>query len=74
LEFAQGLEFIGLRNNTVYINSIYAAPKPGNFPAAPAPQSTRLLGKMRERLRYLHYSLRTEQTNVVSFQAAYLTA
>lgn len=46
------------------MNSIYATPKPGNFPAVPAPQSTRFLGQMRERLRYLHYSLRTEQTHV----------
>nr|WP_087497164.1 integron integrase [Curvibacter sp. AEP1-3] len=28
------------------------------------PQSTRLLGQMRERLRYLHYSLQTEQNYV----------
>ena len=46
------------------MNSIYVATKPGISPSTPAPQSTRLLGQMRERLRYLHYSLRTEQTYV----------
>lgn len=27
-------------------------------------ESTRLLGQLRERIRYLHYSLRTEQSYV----------
>jgi hypothetical protein len=46
------------------MNSIHVATKPGISPSPPAPQSTRLLGQMRERLRYLHYSLRTEQAYV----------
>ena len=31
-------------------------------PAAPALRATRLLDQVRERIRYKHYSLRTEQT------------
>ncbi len=46
------------------MNSIYIQAKPSTSQPKPAPQSTSLLGKMRERLRYLHYSLRTEQTYV----------
>lgn len=46
------------------MNSIHVAAKPGISPTTPAPQSTRLLGQLRERLRYLHYSLRTEQNYV----------
>lgn len=38
--------------------------KPGNSGARPPLQSRRLLDQLRERLRYLHYSLRTEQTYV----------
>ena len=38
--------------------------KPGNPGARPPLQSKRLLDQLRERLRYLHYSLRTEQTYV----------
>ena len=38
--------------------------KPGNPAARPPLQSRRLLDQLRERLRYLHYSLRTEQTYV----------
>ena len=33
-------------------------------PAAPALRATRLLDQVRERIRYKHYSLRTEQTYV----------
>ncbi len=41
------------------MNSIIKFPKN----AAPPPlKATRLLDQMRERLRYMHYSLRTEQT------------
>lgn len=49
------------------MNSIYVATIPGISPSTPARQSTRLLGQMRERLRYLrylHYSPRTEQNYV----------
>ena len=49
---------------TVRMNSIAATSKLGISPSASAPQSTRLLGQMRERLRYLHYSLRTERNYV----------
>jgi site-specific recombinase XerD len=38
--------------------------KPGNAVHRPPFQSTRLLDQIRERLRYMHYSLRTEQTYV----------
>jgi integron integrase len=38
--------------------------KAGNQVARPPLQSRRLLDQLRERLRYLHYSLRTEQTYV----------
>ena len=31
-------------------------------PGAPPLQSTRLLDQVRERIRYLHYSLKTEKT------------
>jgi len=34
------------------------------FPPPPAPPSTRLLGQVRERSRYLHYSLSTEKAYV----------
>lgn len=61
---AERLDFIDSRRNTVQMNSIYAAAKPGISPATPPPRSTRLMGQMRERLRYLHYSLRTEQSYV----------
>jgi integron integrase len=38
--------------------------KPRKPPAFPPLRSTRLLGQLRERLRYLHYSMRTEQAYV----------
>jgi uncharacterized protein YfbU (UPF0304 family) len=39
--------------------------KPGRAAGAPIPlQSTRLLDQVRERIRYLHYSLSTETTYV----------
>jgi len=38
--------------------------KPGNAGTRPPLQSKRLLDQLRERLRYMHYSLRTEQTYV----------
>ena len=48
------------------MSSINSTTKPRSFPPAPASQSTRLLGQMREHLGYLHYSLRTEQRYVYS--------
>jgi len=44
------------------MNSVCVAAKPGISPSAPAPKSTRLLGQMRERIRYFHYRLQTEKT------------
>ena len=44
------------------MNSILVFSKPRTAPARPALQSPRLLDQLRERLRYLHYSLRTEQS------------
>ncbi|MEP6792282.1 MAG: integron integrase [Ramlibacter sp.] len=44
------------------MNSIPVSAKPRKLPVRPALQSPRLLDQLRERLRYLHYSLRTEQT------------
>ena len=46
------------------MNSMPKHPKPRNVTARPALQAPRLLDQLRERLRYLHYSLRTEQTYV----------
>ncbi len=43
------------------MNSIPVFHKPRIAQAHPPLQSPRLLGQLRERLRYLHYSLRTEQ-------------
>jgi len=40
---------------------IYVATKHGISPSTPAPQPTRLLGQMRERLCDLHCSLRMER-------------
>lgn len=61
---SERLEFVWAQRDTVDMNSHYVATKPGISSSTPAPQSTRLLGQMCERLRYLHYSLRTEQTYV----------
>jgi integron integrase len=44
--------------------SYIGSTKPGNAVHRPLFQSTRLLDQIRERLRYMHYSLRTEQTYV----------
>jgi hypothetical protein len=55
------LDLPGEFDNTVHINSIIKFPKPAG-PAHPPLRSIRLLDQMRERLRYMHYSLRTEQT------------
>ena len=46
------------------MNSIALIHKPRNVTARPPLQAPRLLDQMRERIRYLHYSLRTEQTYV----------
>jgi len=52
--------FNGLACIAVSIYSINKKPKPVKPPLL----STRLLDQLRERIRYLHYSLRTEQTDV----------
>lgn len=44
------------------MNSINSFVKPGSPGPRPPLQSRRLLDQLRERLRYMHYSLRTEQT------------
>ena len=46
------------RSYTVYLSSYKTTMKPGNPPL----QSIRLLDQVRERIRYLHYSLSTEKT------------
>jgi integron integrase len=46
------------------MNSINAATKPRTSLGRPPLQSGRLLDQVRERIRYLHYSLSTEQTYV----------
>lgn len=46
------------------MNSINRTTKPGVSLGRPPLQSGRLLDQMRERIRYLHYSLSTEQTYV----------
>ncbi|RYF30709.1 MAG: integrase, partial [Comamonadaceae bacterium] len=44
------------------MNSISAVHKPRIAVLRPPLHSPRLLGQVRERLRYLHYSLRTEES------------
>jgi integron integrase len=46
------------------MNSYENGGKPRNLLLRPPLQAPRLLGQLRERLRYLHYSLRTEQNYV----------
>lgn len=46
---------------TGYMYSSHGSAKPRNNALHPPLQSPRLLGQVRERLRYLHYSLKTEQ-------------
>jgi len=58
----QSIDFIGLHQYTVYMNSTINFPKHSADGARPPLQSKRLLDQMRERLRYMHYSLRTEKT------------
>ncbi len=60
-EASGALDFIGFDLDTVVMNSHAATDKPRMLVVRPALQSPRLLGQVRERLRYLHYSLRTEQ-------------
>ncbi|NKE65364.1 integron integrase [Ramlibacter sp. RBP-2] len=50
--------------HTVRIYSFETGARSRNGAARPPFQSMRLLGQLRERLRYLHYSLRTEQSYV----------
>ena len=59
---AKTLEFIGLQEYTVFMNSYNGYAKPGTKVPHPPLQSKRLLDQMRERLRYMHYSLSTEKT------------
>ncbi|MEI7444228.1 MAG: integron integrase [Burkholderiales bacterium] len=47
---------------------MYSTSRPANAPR-PALQSTRLLDQVRERVRYLHYSLRTEQAYLLWIRA-----
>ena len=51
------LQDLGTALDTVCMNSISSHPKPPR----PALQSSRLFDQVRERIRYLHYSLRTEE-------------
>lgn len=46
------------------MNSYENGDKPRKTPMHPPLQAPRLMGQLRERLRYLHYSLRTEETYV----------
>lgn len=46
------------------MNSIALRHKPRNVAAHPPLQALRLLDQLLERLRYLHYSLRTEQAHL----------
>jgi len=46
------------------MNSIALRHKPRNVTAHPPLQALRLLDQLRERIRYLHYSLRTEQSDL----------
>lgn len=43
------------------VRGTYTAMRPKSIPALPVLQSTRILDQVRERIRYLHYSIRTEQ-------------
>lgn len=56
------LDFIMYFRNTVHMNSISRIHKTRNVTALLPPRAPRLLEQLRERLRYLHDSLRTEQT------------
>lgn len=47
---------------------MYSTPTPANA-SKPALQSTRLLDQARDRIRYLHYSLRTEQAYLLWIRA-----
>ena len=53
-----------MRDDTVRMNSNNSDMKILRIAPRPVLQATRLLGQLRERLRYLHYSLRTEQAYV----------
>jgi integrase len=50
--------------DTVFMSSTEQTAKVRKLTTRPALQATRILGQLRERLRYLHYSLRTEQSYV----------
>lgn len=58
----QRLEFIGLRQYTGFMNSYNTYANTSANSVRPPLQSKRLLDQMRERLRYMHYSLNTEKT------------
>ena len=59
---AKVLDFIGLQPLTVFVYSHKFTAKAANSEPHPPLQSKRLLDQMRERLRYMHYSLNTEKT------------
>jgi hypothetical protein len=59
-----GLDLSGVAYDTVFMNSTKMSGKPSSNAPRPPLQAKRLLDQVRERLRYLHYSLRTEQTYV----------
>jgi Phage integrase, N-terminal SAM-like domain len=63
LMLALTIDCCGILRNTVFMNSYN---RNGNHSRADAPAltSTRLLGQVRERLRYMHYSLQTEKSYV----------
>lgn len=42
----------------------YETAMKSSTPPLPAPKSAKLMGPLRERIRYLHYSLRTEEAYV----------
>jgi integron integrase len=61
---AQSLDLPGIQENTVWMNSHNISCKVRSLAPRPPLQATRILGQLRERLRYLHYSIRTEQSYV----------
>lgn len=61
---APALDLRASAAHTVHMYSDNNAAKVRKLAPRPALQATRILGQLRERLRYLHYSLRTEQSYV----------
>jgi hypothetical protein len=60
----EGLDFKGIARHSVFTYSTNTEPKVRKLAPRPALHATRILGQLRERLRYLHYSLRTEESYV----------